>query len=117
MEKRGTWSGLEVKTKIAYITAIAAFVIGWGLAIAGFIIGMGVVSDSVLWILGQALVYAASVFGVGMYVTNSVRGMKDNIRQFMRYEDRRFRKGETEDGETDIIEPGTWEEYGGEEES
>lgn len=94
MENRGTWSSLEVKTKIAYITAIIAFAAGWGLTVAGFIIGAGVVSDSVLWILGQALVYAASVFGVGMYVTNSVRGMKSAIRNFMVDEDRKFRHGE-----------------------
>lgn len=88
------WSDLEVKTKIAYLTAIVAFTVGWGLAIAGFVIGAGVVSDSVLWILGQALVYAASVFGVGMYVTNSVRNMKKAIRMFMQTEDRKFRRGQ-----------------------
>lgn len=88
-----SWKNLEVKTKIAYITAIVAFACGWGLAIAGFIIGAGVVSDSVLWILGQALVYAASVFGVGMYVTNSVKGMKSTIRKFMIDEDRKLRNG------------------------
>lgn len=85
------WSDLEIKTKIAYITALVAFVIGWGLTIAGFVIGAGVISDSVLWVLGQSLVYAASVFGVGMYVTNSVRGMKESIRRFMREEDARLR--------------------------
>lgn len=91
------WSQLEVKTKIAYITAIVAFTIGWGLAIAGFIIGAGVVSDSVLWILGQALIYAASVFGVGMYVTGSVKNMKKAIRMFMASEDRKYRRGEMEE--------------------
>ncbi len=45
-------------------------------------------SDSVLWILGQALVYTASVFGVGMYVTGEVRGMKRNIRRFIREEEK-----------------------------
>lgn len=80
------WSQLDIKTKIAYITAIAAFTIGWGLTVAGFIIGVGVVSDSVLWILGQSLVYSASVFGVGMYVTNEVVGMKRSIRKFMKEE-------------------------------
>ena len=77
------WLNLSIKTKIAYITAIVAFAIGWGLTIAGFIIGAGVVSDSVLWILGQALIYAASVFGVGMYVSASVKNMKKAIGNFM----------------------------------
>lgn len=101
MEKRGTWSELEVKTKIAYITAIIAFFLGWGLTVAGFIIGAGVISDSVLWVLGQSLVYAASVFGVGMYVTNSVRAMRQNIHQFMRDEDRKYHQDYYND---DIVE-------------
>lgn len=94
MKSRESWSSLEVKTKIAYITAIVAFGLGWALAIAGFIIGAGVVSDSVLWILGQALVYAGSVLGIGMYVTGSVRHMKQAIRSFMVAEDRKFREGD-----------------------
>lgn len=93
MKRKETWSDLDLKTKIAYITAVAAFIIGWGLTIAGFIFPpIGVVADSVLWILGQSLVYCASVFGVGMYVTGSVRGMKQSIRMFMREEAERYHK-------------------------
>ena len=78
---------MDVKSKIAYTTALIAFIVGWGLTIAGFIVPpLGAVSDSVLWILGQALVYAASVFGVGMYVTGSVKTMKSSLREFMRQE-------------------------------
>ena len=80
------WSQLDIKSKIAYITAIVAFVIGWGLTVAGVIIGAGAISDSVLWVLGQALVYAASVFGVGMYVGSEVIGMRRSIRRFMKQE-------------------------------
>ena len=84
MNEEKKWSHLDIKTKIAYITAIFAFVVGWGLTIAGFIVPpVGAVTDSVLWILGQALVYAASVFGVGMYITSSVKGMKESIGKFM----------------------------------
>ena len=96
------WSTLDIKTKIAYITAILAFVIGWGLTIAGFVIGAGVISDSVLWVLGQALVYAASVFGVGMYVGSEVVGMKNSIRRFMKRE-KKYLEGEADsmEGEED----------------
>lgn len=98
---REKWSDLEVKTKIAYITALVAFVLGWGLTIAGFIVPpVGAVADSILWILGQALVYAASVLGIGMYVTGSVKGMKEGIRDFMRKEDRYIR-GELEEEEVE----------------
>lgn len=91
MTTREKWADLEVKTRIAYITAIVAFVAGWGLTIAGFVVGHGEVHDSVLWILGQSLLYTGSIFGVGMYVNNSVRGMKEQISRFMRNEDRRYR--------------------------
>lgn len=85
------WSNLDIKTRIAYTTAIIAFIIGWGLTVAGFIIGAGVISDSVLWVLGQALVYTASVFGLGLYVGNEVVGMKRSIKKFMRDEDRKYK--------------------------
>ena len=85
MEK---WKDLGVKNKIAFVTAVGAFIIGWGLTIAGFIVPpVGVVADSVLWILGQSLVYAASVFGVGMYVSGEVQRMKGEIKGFMRAEE------------------------------
>ena len=80
------WKQLDIKTRIAYVTAIIAFVLGWGLSVAGFIIGAGIISDSVLWVLGQALVYAASVFGVGMYTTGEVKKMKMSLRSFMKEE-------------------------------
>lgn len=84
MEHKG-WKTLDIKSKIAYATAIVAFLIGWGLTIAGFIIGAGVISESVLWVLGQSLVYAASILGVGMYVTSEVRGMKRSLTHFLRH--------------------------------
>lgn len=77
------WEALGIKDKIAYTTAVFAFFFGWGLTIAGFIVGAGVISDSVLWVLGQALVYAASIFGVGMYVTGAVKNMKKEVEDFI----------------------------------
>lgn len=91
------WKDLDLKTRLAYVTAIIAFGIGWILTILGFVFPpLGIVSDSVLWILGQALVYAASVFGVGMYVTGSVRGMKKEISRFMRDEKKMLENDATE---------------------
>lgn len=79
------WNTLDIKNKIAYITAISALLVGFGLTIAGFIAPpVGLVADSVLWILGQTLVYAGSIFGVGMYVGSSVKGMKKEIEEYLR---------------------------------
>ena len=82
MEK---WKDLDIKNRIAVVTAIAAFIVGWGLTIAGFIVPpLGAVSESVLWILGQALLYAASVFGVALYVGGEVKRLKGEVRSYMR---------------------------------
>lgn len=82
------WSGLNIKEKIAIITACAAFVIGWGLSICGFIVPpLGEVADSVLWILGQALIYSASVFGVTSYFSaESARLRTELDERIMRFE-------------------------------
>ena len=62
------WVDLNIKEKLAILSAIIAFILGWCMSIAGFWIPpIGEVADSILWILGQALLYAASVFGVSAY--------------------------------------------------
>lgn len=76
---------LDIKTKFAIGTAVVAFVVGWGLTIAGFIIPpKGEVHDSVLWILGQALVYTASVLGIGMYFNNQMQKFRADTRRYIR---------------------------------
>lgn len=84
-----SWTDLEVRVRIAYITAIIAFLVGWGLTVAAFIIGAGVISESVLWVLGQSLAYAGSVLGFGMYIGSEVKNMRRSIKAFMNAEDRR----------------------------
>lgn len=83
MEKN-KWADLNIKEKTAIITAIAAFVVGWGLTISGFIVPpMGEVADSVLWILGQALIYSASVFGITSYFTTEQKKLRKEIRDYL----------------------------------
>ena len=73
------WVDLNIKDKLAILSAIIAFILGWCMSIAGFWIPpIGEVADSILWILGQALLYAASVFGVSAYFrSESVQLRKD----------------------------------------
>lgn len=79
------WAKLDVKTKFAIVTAAVAFLAGWGLAIAGFLLPpKGEVHDSVLWILGQALIYTASVLGIGMYINNEITRLKAENQKFKR---------------------------------
>lgn len=80
-----TYSELDFKNRLAVITCLIAFGLGWSLTIAGFIIPpLGEVADSILWILGQSLLYTASVLGIGMYtnnlVKNGIRGIRRDLR-------------------------------------
>ena len=95
------WKDLPVREKIAIITAVAAFIVGWGMSIAGFWLPpIGEVADSVLWILGQALIYAASVFGLTGYFTSETRRLRRDIN--MKIEDyERHRKMEDIEDETE----------------
>jgi len=78
---------LDTKSKVAIGTAIGAFVIGFGLTIAGFITPpKGEVHDSVLWVLGQTLIYTASVLGIGMYFNSKLTQLDIKTRQFIREE-------------------------------
>lgn len=77
------WAELDFKTKFAIVTAAVAFLVGFGLTIAGFIIPpRGEVHDSVLWILGQTLIYTASVLGVGMYLNSELSKLRTENQRF-----------------------------------
>ena len=76
---------MDTKQRTAYITAVAAFVIGWFLVIAGFYADpVGEISGSVLAVLGEAMVYAASVFGVGMYFNHRLEQLRMDTRRYIR---------------------------------
>lgn len=56
------------KDKISQISALFMLLSGVGLSVAGFVADpMGEISDSVLWYVGQTLMYAGSIFGVTIY--------------------------------------------------
>lgn len=75
------WKDLNIKSKIAIYTAIIAFALGWSLTIAAFIVPpTGDISDSVLFVLGQALIYAASVFGITNYFTAEARDLRNYLK-------------------------------------
>lgn len=83
MEKK-----MDTKQRTAYWTALIAFVCGWGLTIAGFIVPpRGEVSGSVLAVLGEAMVYAASVFGVTLYFSNEMMKFKKDTREYLNNKD------------------------------
>lgn len=74
------WEDLGIREKITYITAIIAFIAGFGLVIAAFVVPpLGQVHNSVLFVLGESLVYVAGVFSITTYLTSSAKGLKDRL--------------------------------------
>ena len=68
MKTIDTYEMCTMKLKVAMLSGIVAFILGWGLTIAGFCIPpIGEIADSVLWVLGQSLIYAGSVLGLTQY--------------------------------------------------
>lgn len=63
-----------VKETVVVATAIWMLMFGCGMTIAAFCIEpVGEVSDSVLWILGQSLIYAGSALAIGQYAKATVK--------------------------------------------
>ena len=57
-------------------------VAGLALTVAGFVVApLGVISDSVLYVLAQCLIYAGSIFGIGLYVNTKIDVLKRQIQK------------------------------------
>lgn len=88
----------ERKGNIAVLSAIAMLFFGMVLTAIGFFVEpLGEVSDSVLWILGQALIYAGSIFGIATYTKGVI------IKQVGELEER-YKREKKEDTDADIEE-------------
>lgn len=78
-----TFKDLNIKEKLAIVSACAAFVCGWTLTGIAAFVHLLLSEQSILWILGQAMTYAAAVFGVSMYFNAEARLMKHDINRHM----------------------------------
>ena len=59
----------ELKDDIQVWSAIFMLIAGVAMSVAGFIVPpLGEISNSVLYFCAQCLIYAGSIFGVGIYV-------------------------------------------------
>lgn len=81
----------NTKEWIQYGSAIAMLTSGVVLAFFSFFLNGGDVRDSVLWYVSQTLVYAGSIFGVGIYIQSKW----GDVRNYM---DRRLQDKEDSNG-------------------
>lgn len=68
----------NTKEIVSYIFAAFSLLFGFALTTAGFIVDpLGIVSDSVLWVLGQCFVFAGAVTGIAI----SIDAVKKQVKQ------------------------------------
>lgn len=77
-----TFKDLNIKEKLAIISACVGFTAGWVLTGISAFVPLLLSEQAILWILGQSLTYAAAVFGVSMYFNAEARQMKDDMQRY-----------------------------------
>lgn len=78
------WGDLSIKEQITYIVAFLAFILGWTLTILGFYVPpVGEVADSVLFILGESLIFVSSIIGVTSYFNSEARNLRHSVHSRM----------------------------------
>ena len=78
---KATWKDLNIKEKLAIISACLAFIAGWTLTGIAAFVPLLLSEQSILFILGQAMTYSAAVFGVSMYFNAESVKMKKEIKE------------------------------------
>lgn len=70
----------NTKEDIQVWTAVGMLFAGVGLSVAGFVVEpLGQIHDSVLWFFAQCLIYAGSIFGIGIYVNGKFNSLVDRL--------------------------------------
>ena len=68
---------MKEKSDKGVVGALMMLMSGIALSVAGFVVDpVGEISDSGLWYVSQALIYAGSVFGVTVYIDRQLVGRK-----------------------------------------
>lgn len=69
------------KEVISYVFALVSLIGGFGLTIAGFIVDpTGQIHESVLFVLGQCLVFAASICGISMHIRRGMNEISNHVK-------------------------------------
>lgn len=74
-----TWNDLGIKEKLAIGSACVAFALGWMITGLAAFVQLLISEQGVLWILGQSLVYTASVFGVSAYFRSEAVQLRRDV--------------------------------------
>ncbi len=73
----------DTKEKIQYSTAVTMIASAVVLAFICFFLNHYKIEDSVLWYIAQALVYAASIFGISLAINTKMGQVKNDVKQYV----------------------------------
>ena len=89
MKNIDAYEKCTLKQKVTMLSGIVSFCLGWGLTIAGFCIPpIGEIADSVLWVLGQALIYTGSVLGLTQYFSAESVKLRHDVDKHLEHMER-----------------------------
>lgn len=88
MKNKTKWIDLGIKEKLAIGSACIAFILGWAITGLAAFVPLLISEQGVLWILGQSLVYTASVFGVSMYFKSETIQLRHDIDKHLEHVER-----------------------------
>ena len=74
---------MNTKEKIQYFTAILMIVSAVVLAFICFFLNHYKIEDSVLWYIAQALVYAASIFGISLAINTKFGKIENQVKNYV----------------------------------
>ena len=74
---------INTKEKIHYFTAILMIVSAVVLAFICFFLNHYKIEDSVLWYIAQALVYAASIFGISLAINTKFGKIENQVKNYV----------------------------------
>ena len=80
-----TWNDLGIKEKLAIGSACGAFALGWLITGLAAFVPLLISEQGVLWILGQSLVYTASVFGVSAYFKSEAVQLRRDMNRHLEH--------------------------------
>lgn len=74
---------VDTKEKIQYCTAIVMIASAVVLAFVCFFLNHYKIEDSVLWYIAQALVYAASIFGISLAINTKFGKIENKVKDYV----------------------------------
>lgn len=98
------WEDLGIKEKLAITSACIAFAAGWTLTGIAAFVPLLLSEQSVLWILGQSLIYSASVFGIAAYFKSETIQLREDVDRHLEHIERMRYKAKKEELEEEVNE-------------